>query len=81
MPTKSKASMSDAEKACWASGGVWVNGVCEMVTPVKATLARGANCDPTEAAIRRTLPDPVLKARTAAMKALGAPAATKTTTG
>lgn len=81
MPPKSTTtSMSDAEKACWAGGGVWVNGTCVKVTPVKAALARGANCDPTEAAIRRTLPDPVRKARMAAMDALKAPATTKTTT-
>jgi len=80
MPSKSTSSMSDAEKACWAGGGVWINGTCVRVTPAKDALARGANCDPTEAAIRRTLPDPVRKARMAAMNELGAPATTKTST-
>jgi len=73
MPTKRKVvpeTMSKAELGCWASGGVWVDGKCEPVINLISRVARGVGCDPTEAAIRRILPDPIRTARDVAMKPL-----------
>ena len=60
--------MSAAEKQCWSSGGIWMNGAC--VNFVKATYSRGAGCDPgiTERIIQASLPGPLRQARARALE-------------
>ena len=62
--------MTPKEKACWASGGIWMDGKCVKVKPMTMTMPRGMSCEVVEATIRKSLSPAVRRARTRAMRKL-----------
>lgn len=55
--------MNKDEKACWASGGVWMDGQCVKVRSMTLKMPRGTGCELVEATIRKHLDPEVRKTR------------------
>ena len=62
--------MTKDEKACWASGGIWIDGKCVKVKPMMMRMPRGISCDVVEATIRKHLKPADRRARVRALEKL-----------